>query len=113
MTIADIIPTSTGGWSAVIGIVGALIAWLSSRHRNRADVTAVLSQTSLEWIHELREEIDRLEEALDNARADADRHRDDATFLRYRGIALETRLREAGIDPADTGGPYGGPLSPP
>ena len=97
-------------WTGLIAVVGTVVGWLTTRNRERADVTAVLSETSLEWIHELRDEADRLAAELADVRAQADKCRLDAQFLRHRGIALETRLREAGIDPADIGN-YGKPLS--
>lgn len=105
--IADIAPATV--WTGVVAVIGTITAWLTTRNRDRADVTAVLSETSLEWIHELRAEADRLADELDEARAEADHHRLDAQFLRHRVIAYEARLREAGIDPAETGRPYSDP----
>ena len=109
MILADF-PASTA-WTAVIAVIGTIVGWLTTRNKDRADVSAVLSSTSLEWIHELRDEADRLAAELDEARTQAERCRLDAQFLRHRGIALETRLRSEGIDPADINGPYGKPLS--
>lgn len=90
------------GWAAIATVVGTLVAWATTRNKNTADTAAVLSETALEWIRELRDENDRLDAQLNDLRADN-------SYLRRRGIALEARLVEEGVDPTEIDGPFGDP----
>ena len=92
------------GWAALATVLGSLAGWLSTRHKSRAEVSSVLSETSIEWIHELRDDRARLRGELADLEDEHDRVTLDNSFLRRRGIALSARLRQEGIDPATVNG---------
>ena len=48
-------------WGMVAAVVGALVGWLSTRVKTKADAASVQSETSIDWIRELRTEIERLQ----------------------------------------------------
>jgi len=83
--------SATAVWSGGITLVGLVVAWLTTRLRNKADITSVLSQTSLEWIHELRAEIDRLQSEIATLEAEI-------ATLEARSNRLTSWLREQGLD---------------
>ncbi len=78
-------------WTGVIAAIGTFFGWLTTRNRDRADVTSVLSETSLEWIHELRSEIGRLRSEIVTLEAEI-------ATLEARGNRLTSWLREQGLD---------------
>jgi LPS sulfotransferase NodH len=103
MRTAVLEQVGAAGWAAVVTVVGALIGWLSTRKKNQADVASVLSETSIEWIRELRSEADRLRlhvDLFEDEVAECERRYD---RLEARYEALVAYLREMGLDPpADT-----------
>jgi len=80
------------GWAALATIVGTVIGWLSTRNKNKADVAQVLSQTSIDWIRELREEGDRL-------RARLEAFEGEVAECEERFDALVAYLVDMGLDP--------------
>lgn len=95
------------GWAALATVAGSLAGWLTTRDKSGAEVSAVLSDTSLEWIHELREDRNRLRDRLEETEGELEEANLDRAFLRRRDIDLSARLRVEGVDPAtvQTNGP--------
>lgn len=99
MRTAVLEQVGAAGWAAVVTVVGALIGWLSTRKKNQADVASVLSETSIEWIRELRSEADRLRlhvDLFEDEVAECERRYD---RLEARYEALVAYLRSMGLDP--------------
>ena len=101
--------SATAVWSGGITLVGLVVAWLTTRLRNKADITSVLSETSLEWIHELRAEIDRLQSEVVALQSEIVARREvcelhaagleaEIAALEARGNRLTSWLREQGMD---------------
>lgn len=51
----DSIPA--GAWAALTAIAGALIGWLTSRPKAKADAAGVLTSSALAIVQELQEEV--------------------------------------------------------
>lgn len=101
MRTAVLEQVGAAGWAAAVTVVGAIIGWLSTRKKNQADVASVLSETSIEWIRELRSEADRLRLQVDlfeDEVAECERRYD---RLEARYGALVAYLRSMGLDPPE------------
>ena len=104
----DLGSVPAAGWAAMATVVGSLAGWLTTRNKSGAEVSAVLSDTSLEWIHELRDEADRLRDRLEETEGALEHEKLDNTFMRRRCNDLSAALRIEGVDPATvrTNGPF-------
>jgi hypothetical protein len=102
-TTAVIEQVGPAWWAAAVTIVGAVVGWLSTRHKNEADVASVMSETAIKWIRELQAEAIRLRETIGQFEQEVVEceRRYDVLEARYEGLVVY--LREMGLDPpADT-----------
>ena len=80
------------GWAAITAGMGAFFGWLTTRSKSDADVAAVLSETSIEWIRELRAETARLRVRLAEVEVEVieceQRHERLAVYLRKMGLEI-------------------------
>lgn len=97
---------SAGGWALLSTFVAGLLAWLSTRGKNRGDLTAVLSQTAIDLMNELRAEVVRLNQKIDDTNEAHSREiavvRAEVVDCERRHDRLEAYLAEIGVDvPSD------------
>ena len=92
----DALPAAA--WTAITAIVGAFIAWMAGRSKNRADVTSVLSDTSIQWINELRGEIGRLRAEIVALEAEVAACEERSDRIDGLHGNLVSWLREQGLD---------------
>jgi predicted nucleic acid-binding Zn-ribbon protein len=87
-----------GAWTAAIAIVGALIGWATTRSKNQADVTSVLSETSIKWIGELRSETQRLRDQIVELEAEISANEETIAHLKAQYERLVSWLRAQGLE---------------
>lgn len=58
----DSIPA--GAWAALTAIAGAVIGWLTSRPKAKAETSVLLTESALTIVQELQEEIVRLRDRV-------------------------------------------------
>lgn len=94
----------------VAGISGVIIATISARKdrpsklRDIVETSGTLNARLLGEIERLDDEVAEARAEADGARVEARAARDAETVLRRRVSALEEALRKAGIDPATVNG---------
>jgi len=91
------------GWAAITAAAGSVVAWLTTRGKTDADVASVLSETSIEWIRELRAEVERATKKAEQADRRAARAEEAERLCQRRMDRLEDYLREMGLNPPRTG----------
>jgi chromosome segregation ATPase len=85
-------------WTAITAMIAGAIAWVAGRSKNRADVSSVLSATSIEWINELKGEIQRLREKIDRLEAEIVGNEEAYDRLEERHARLVSWLRASGME---------------
>ena len=90
------LPATT--WAAIAAAVAGFFSWVATRHRDRANATAIISTTSIEWIHELRDETVRLRTRLGEVEAEVKDCETKHDLLITHITALEAALVQVGLD---------------
>jgi hypothetical protein len=95
-------------WAALTAIVGAFAGWLTTRSKNEADATAVMSETFIEWTAELRDETTRTRQRLAEVEAENELIRERLVQVEREVVDCENRydrlalfLRANGFDVDD------------
>ena len=85
-------------WTAVGVAVAGVLNWISGRGKDEADITATMTDTAREWIHELAEERKTQTATIAALRLEVEqceRRHDDVANELYR---LVSWLRDRGLD---------------